>query len=590
MLRTVKYSPNVRLAGLVPGYNLLTNMKHRFIGLLASLAALTGSAVMAHAQGVNNATLTDEAAAFFDDRGIREIRIYFDDPNWYNTLLRSHQSDPLDPYFPCRFRSNGIEFPKIGCRFKGNSSAQRNGIKKPFKLDFNEYDDNITFMGLKKLNLNNFDLQPDFLREKLLLDIEGRHVGGMRAVYTRLYVNDNFYGLYLAVEQPDKTMMQSRFGGGEDGNLYEAEESLGGGGRATNLSWLGADPVLYQSVYLLKTNETANDFTRLVQFLDVLNNSSAEEFPARIDTIADVEWWMTSMAINNLAVNLDSYLGAGAEYYIYDRQSTGKFVHFQWDHNESFGITGDGTPRLANPFTTDVYWLPTTTPGGPGMPPGGGGNNNAARNARPMLTRMWAVDEYKRLYLRTMAKVVRESFTPELLSARVTELANLIRPHVQEDPNKTYNSTQFENNLNSTVAGIPGINEFVRQRYAYLRPFLDGQASAVDVRLNEFAAQNAGEVTDEAGDADPWVEIHNLGPGPMALNGFYLTDDPANPTKWALPSKTLKDGEHLLVWLDGETGEGDTHANFTAPAEGGKLYLFASSISSSEPIDTLNVA
>jgi spore coat protein CotH len=304
------------------------------------------------------ASFADTAASFFDDSAVREIRITFEDFNWYTTLFQAHSRNPEDPYFPARFESGGIVLPRIGVRFKGNSSFQRNGIKKPFKLDFNEYDDNASFLGLKKLNLNNGDLQPDFVREKLLHDLAGKYVAALRSVFVRLYINGVYYGLYLAVEQPDKVMMQSRYGDDEDGNLYEAEEQMGGTSRPT-LAWLGSNQSAYENVYLLKTNESANDFSGLVRFLDILNNTALAEFPAKLETICDVENWLTGMAANNLVVNLDSYLGVGAEYYLYHRSSDNRFVHIQWDHNESFGITGDGTPRLANPYTTDPFYLPT---------------------------------------------------------------------------------------------------------------------------------------------------------------------------------------------------------------------------------------
>ncbi|MBL8226981.1 MAG: lamin tail domain-containing protein, partial [Bryobacterales bacterium] len=322
------------------------------------------------------------------------------------------------------------------------------------------------------------------------------------------------------------------------------------------------------------------------------NNSPASEFAARIETVADVENWMTWMAANNLVMNLDSYLGVGAEYYIYDRTLDGKFIHIQWDHNETFGITGDGTPRLATPATTDPFWLPTATtgpgggPGGPGVPPGGG---NAASNARPLLEKFWAVDEFKRLYLRAQARFLRQGFNPDAMSARVTQLASLIREHVAADPNKAYTAAQFETALNAQVGNIPGINAFVRDRYNFLRSYLNGQAQPVDVRLNELVINNNGQQKDEAGDSDPWVEIHNLGPGPVSLSGIYLSDDPANPTKWALPAGTLADGQHLIVWLDGETSEGSAHASFRAPAAGGKLYLFATSFHATNAMDTLTV-
>ncbi|MBL8215953.1 MAG: CotH kinase family protein [Bryobacterales bacterium] len=527
------------------------------------LAALFLTLVTAAAQN----TSTDPAAAFFDDSQVREIRLYFEDPGWYNTLLRAHQTAE-DPYFPCRFKSGDVDLPQIGCRFKGNSSAQRNGIKKPFKLDFNEYVDDATFMGLKKLNLNNFDLQPDFLREKLLHDMAGKYVAALRSVYVRLYVDDAFYGLYLAVEQPDKTMMQSRWGSSEDGNLYEAEEQM----RATShptLAWLGSSQSAYENVYLLKTNETANDYSRLINFLDILNNSPAEEFPTKFEAIADIENWLTGMAANNLVVNLDSYLGTGGEYYLYDRTLDGRFVHIQWDNNETFGITGDGTPRLATPATTDPFWLPTTTtgPGGGPLGPGAGGNN-AANNARPLLTKLWAVPEFRRVYLRALARFLREGgFNPEAMTARTTQLANLIREHVVADPNKAYTTAQFETAINTTVGTIPGVNQFVQARYTYMRNYLNNQASTADLRINEIAAT----------DANPWIEIHNPGPGPVSLSGIYLTDDSAQPTKFALPADvTLADGAFLQV-----------NPNFAIPAAGAKLYLFGSS---STALDTATIA
>ena len=36
----------------------------------------------------------DKADAFFDDREVREIRIYFDDQNWYDTVSYTHLTLP----------------------------------------------------------------------------------------------------------------------------------------------------------------------------------------------------------------------------------------------------------------------------------------------------------------------------------------------------------------------------------------------------------------------------------------------------------------------------------------------------------------
>ena len=158
------------------------------------------------------AGIADEAAAFFDDSTVREVRLYFVDANWYNVLYQAHATNADDPYFSGTFKYGDTVLAPVGIRFKGNSSFRRNDVKKSFKIDFNEFDDTLTFMGLKKLNLNDADLQPDFLREKLYLDFASKYIAAMRAVHVRVYVNDVLWGLYIAVEQPDKTMMKSRFG------------------------------------------------------------------------------------------------------------------------------------------------------------------------------------------------------------------------------------------------------------------------------------------------------------------------------------------------------------------------------------------
>lgn len=522
------------------------------------------------------ALFADKADSFFDGSAVREIRLTFDDANWYQTLYQAHSSNSEDPYFPARFQCGDVVIEKIGARFKGNASFRRSSsVKKSFKLDFKAYDGTAKFLGLKKLNLNNGDLQPDFMREKLFLDLASQYIAASRVAHVRLYVNDALYGLYLAVEQPDKTMMESRFGDSEDGNLYEAGES-----NAT-MSYLGTDAGAYQKVYELKTNETANDYSGLINFLDILNNTAAADLPAKLEPVCDVENMLYGIALDILFVNLDSYVGSGSEYYLYQRSDTGQFVRVHWDLNESFGTTGDGSPSVASPVKLDPFYMPTTTTTGGGAGGRGGmpgGTTAGATSARPLMEKLWAVDSYKRLYLQMLARMLREGFNSTAMEARIKTIADLIRTDVYADPNKLYTSTDFENSLTSSVrAGqitLQGLTPFVSDRYTYLRSTLDTYAQPSDIRLNEVMSLNSGASTDETGEADPWVEIHNLGPGTVNLSGLYLTDDTSNPTKWALPSRKLADGEFLVLWMDGETGEGETHSSLSLSSAGGKLYLY----------------
>ena len=195
------------------------------------------------------------------------------------------------------------------------------------------------------------------------------------------------------------------------------------------------------------------------------------------------------------------------------------------------------------------------------------------------------MDAYKRMYLRMMSQFLREGFDPGALGARIEQLANLIRPHVQADPNKPYTNAQFETAISASATAASAIVPFIRNRHAFLRSYLDAQAAATDIRLDELVTVNAGALRDEAGEADPWVKLYNPGPGPATIGGIYLTDDPAEPTKWAVPARRLADGEHLLVWLDGQASQGETHASFRAPAAGGTLYLYSTAVGLHAPLD-----
>lgn len=507
----------------------------------------------------------DEAEAFFDDSYVHEIRITFEDSNWYSTLYTSHANDSEDPYFPASFVGDGVEIGTIGVRFKGNSSFNVRSIKKSLKLDFDEYDeenDELSFFGLKKLNLNNSYKDPTMLREKVFLDFASNYVKAIRAVHTKVYINDEYIGLYLAVEQVDKNFIEDRFGSGEDGNLYKgaASDDVGGGGQSdfgSDLAWEGSEQSAYYDHYQLKTNEEANDYSGLVSFVDVLNNSDPSTFPETLEPLLDVDNVLASMAINSLFMNLDSYSGSAHNYYIYQSDSTGQFSHIFWDLNESFGSFlqyWSGT----NVLQTDPFWHPTS-------------------QSRPLMENLWENEDYAKRYLMFFARMLREGFDAETMMARIEGLADVIRADLYADSNKEYSNSNFESNLYTTVSRLYGLEDFIEGRASYLEGLLDAYADVADLRLNEIVVKNSGANLDSAGDSDSWIELYNPGLGTVSLSGLYLSDSATNKTQWALPSRTFDDGDFLTFWMDGETTEGDNHANFTLSESGGSLYLYDSS-------------
>ena len=564
--------------------------------LSSTLFSVVQTSSVDHDSWAGDDTMVNDSDVFFDDSYIHEIRLYFDDPSWYDTLYSGHDNDrnTADPYFPARFVSHGIELDAVGVRFKGLSTfgfnfggcgfffggggGEDTQIKKPFRIDFNLYDEGdgeeTNFFGLKKLNLNNGALDPSMIREKLFMDFASNYVPAPRSVYTRLYVNDEYYGLYLAMEHVDNTFVESRFGDEDAGNLYKVE-------RQGTLSYRGQDPESYYGLYELKNNEVANDWSSLIWLTNVLTNTPVTELPDKLEPIFDVESAMYSLALLDLFVSLDSYIGNARNYYLYERSDTGQFTHLLWDANLAFGNFGFGMMGSEDDPAEYGVFSPMTIGGFGFFPPAPGGIIENANNTLALIKNVMAVEHYNTTYLHALAQMLREGFDSESVSVRSQELADLIRDEVYSDPNLWTNATDFEPALDATI-------DFVARRAAYVNTQLNTFAKKTDLQLNDLMTVNQGTMEDNQGDYDPWVEIYNLGPGMVNTGSLYLTDDTGVPNKWELPAQNIDDGEFLLLWIDNEPSEGDDHAPFSLNSGGGDMYLYLAEGSGYVLVDSIS--
>jgi hypothetical protein len=94
------------------------------------------------------------------------------------------------------------------------------------------------------------------------------------------------------------------------------------------------------------------------------------------------------------------------------------------------------------------------------------------------------------------------------------------------------------------------------------------------IGLNEIMADNTKTIKDEAGEYDDWIELMNFSTQEVSLKGKYLTDDLANPNKWALPDVKVKGLNLLLIWADEDGTQGANHANFKLSKSGETVALY----------------
>lgn len=99
-----------------------------------------------------------------------------------------------------------------------------------------------------------------------------------------------------------------------------------------------------------------------------------------------------------------------------------------------------------------------------------------------------------------------------------------------------------------------------------------------DVRINEVMAANDIFQNDYFKRSD-WVELFNASVDTVDLEGWFLSDDPAQPRKYEITasgsqaSTRIAPHEYLLIWCDKRSPMAELHADFKLAAEGGMVSL-----------------
>ena len=99
-----------------------------------------------------------------------------------------------------------------------------------------------------------------------------------------------------------------------------------------------------------------------------------------------------------------------------------------------------------------------------------------------------------------------------------------------------------------------------------------GSADAQVPEISEFLAINDDLFRDSDGDDSDWIEVRNPGPGSINVDGWHLTDDPLNLTKWTFPDLELAENSHLVVFA---SGKNRTSTEDVDPVDGTDSSTFA---------------
>lgn len=394
---------------------------------------------------------------FYSVNNIREIKIYFDQPNWDYLLDSMYVEGSEGRLAATTITIDGVQLDSVGVRYKGYSSVSVNRIKNPFNIKLDYVYTNQSYSGITKLKLSNVIQDPSFVREVLSYEIARKYMPAGEANYSNVYINDTLIGLYSNVQPVNNDFLQAHYSSSDNTFFKCNPANLDLFGENSNLSNTpGTDSTLYYPLYDLKSDFGWAD---LYELIDTLNN-----FATDIEKILNVDRTLWMHAFNYSLINFDSYVGYAQNYYLY-KDNNGRFNPILWDLNQSFG-----SYRLAD---ASIHFSGFNIPEAKVMDPLLH-YNNVSVYPRPLMRNLFINDRYRRMYIAHMRTIMEENFANQDYAARAQFMQTLIDTDVQNDTNKFYTYTDFTDNLNTTVTDLvdyPGITDLMDARNTYLSTY-----------------------------------------------------------------------------------------------------------------------
>ena len=417
----------------------------RSLFLTCILTTLIGSNSFAQSKVDESWKVFDDSTVARVDITVSEVAIAF--------MYKNVQSDSLH-YCMVRFRNRLIDetLDSVGITLRGNTS--RNSQKKSFKLSFNSFLPGRDFYNLDKMNLNGEHNDPSIIRSKLCWDLFN-DVGIIhsRAAHADVYINGKYYGLYINVEHVDDKFLKKNFTDAT-GNLWKCLYPA-------DLVYLGEDQNLYKKMnggiktYDLKTNETADDYSKLAQLISIVNKTSISLLPDSLEKIIDISSVFKLFAFNTLVASWDDYRSLNNNYYLYHEPSKDKFTMLPYDYDNTFAVDWFNKDWA----TADPYNYP-----------------KAVQGSRPLWDRLISIKQYKNLYTHFLDFYNNKAFKLSLWENRLENLSVKITSSALADSFLTldYNFT-FSDFLNSFSSAHyenqhvkRGLREYINLRSASL--------------------------------------------------------------------------------------------------------------------------
>ena len=417
--------------------------------------------------------------SFFDKKTLGEIRITLPVSNWNDGL------DSMRLYGEGLMKGSalvdGVNYDGVGVRFRGNNSYKMGMKRNPYQINLNFSDPEQNHQGYTSIKLSSSLRDPSMVRELLFHEIAARYMPSPQASFTKLFVNNEYVGLFVNLESVDGQFLRQHYGSA--GNpLFKAGVDYKVETDATNCKANIFGSLEYEENVdcYLNNFEMKSDhgWMELRNLTKVLNQDLAH-----IEDVLDVDRALWMLALNNVMVNLSSYSGkSSVNYYLY-KDRHGRFQPVHWDLNLSFGSyknTGEGSDL-------DLRGLQRLDP-----------LLHANNPYKPLINKLLSDPLYRKIYLAHVRQINDDYFADGDYEKRAQELQAMIVVPFNDDKNKEYSLENFQSSLKETVgrqSKIPGIAELMSRRSRFLKTH--PELTALPSAISDIAVQGRGKYENE---------------------------------------------------------------------------------------------
>jgi len=395
-----------------------------------------------------------------------EIDVSIPDEGWHDTLVNRKKRDDKTPLIG-ELTFAGKTYSGIEIRYKGNSSfhgtIKHGGNKLPIKFETPKGE--VFDGGYDELRLSNNFRDPSAVRELLSYKIAATYVPTPRIGVAVVTINGEYLGVYTMTEGMSDRMLEEYYCN-SDGVLVKCDPQFDLStepgcpkGEYSNLKYLGEEGRCYEHWYHVKS---PREIRSIVELTRKLSESSDPE------TYLNVHEALWMHALNNVLVNLDSYLGIFTHNYFIYKDEYDMYHPLIWDLNLSFGgfttLDQQVYPEMEtmSPITHDKY----------------------LKGRRPLIQSLTQDKRHMYTYFYMINTIVRDWFANGKYLEEGRALQSVISPYREKESDPVYTMADFYENLEGVVKrddkkrSIPGISGLMEPRVEYLQqhPLLQRQA------------------------------------------------------------------------------------------------------------------